>query len=166
MRHPIVVAAGLLAASCNGSTSPSRVNRVTVYAARPLSGILVVPPTYPYIVPGGVLLPKGSGLISVAVAFETAPVTPRARLNVYLTTGPGSSDYCGQNSPDSPLWDAPPPSATFEVTGFRVYRLPCEVTGIRVMLHSRPDDGLLTPPRPEETLAEATFPVHYTIRQD
>jgi hypothetical protein len=166
MRYPIVVAAALLAASCNGATSPSPVNRVTVDATRPLSGTLVVPPTYPYIVPGGVLLPKGSGLISVAVAFTTAPATTRARLNVYLTTGPGPSDYCGQNSPDSPLWDAPPASATFEVTGFRVYRLPCEVTGIRVMLHTRPDNGLLAPPRPEETLAEATLPVQYTIRQD
>ena len=99
MRYPTVVAAALLAASCNGPTSPSRVNRVTVDAARPFSGTLVVLPAYPYIVPGGVLLPKGSGLISVAVSFTTAPATPRARLNVYLATGPGPSDYCGQNSP-------------------------------------------------------------------
>jgi hypothetical protein len=46
------------------------------------------------------------------------------------------------------------------------FPLPCEVTGIRVMFHTRPDNGVLTPPRPEETLAEVTVPVHYTIRRD
>ena len=64
------------------------------------------------------------------------------------------------------MWTALPRGETrFEVTGFRVYRLPCEVTGVRVMLHTRPDNGLLIPPSAGETLAEVTVPVRYVIRQ-
>lgn len=41
------------------------------------------------------------------------------------------------------------------VTGFQSYRLPCEVTGIRAMLHQRnPADGFGIPPSPFETIVE------------
>jgi hypothetical protein len=91
---------------------------------------------------------------------------PRAQLNVYLLTGEGGSDYCGQNTPDSPTWGPLPAgwTTTYTVTGFRVYRLPCEVTGIRAMLHTR-NDGRLTPPTPDETIAESTVAVRYQIRR-
>jgi hypothetical protein len=45
-----------------------------------------------------------------------------------------------------------------------MYRLPCDVTGIRAMLHMR-NNGLLTPPDPTETVAEATFPVSFRIER-
>jgi hypothetical protein len=169
MRNPTLLSlllAGGALVGCD-ATSPTGVTRVDVGAVTPTRGTLQVPRTYPYIIPGGVLLPKGSGLISVAVTMTTPRETP-ARLNVYLLTGPDPSrDYCGQNSPDSPVWTALPRGTTrFEVTGFRVSRLPCVVTGVRVMVHTRPDNGLLIPPTPGETLAETTVPVSYEIRQD
>jgi len=49
------------------------------------------------------------------------------------------------------------------VTGFQVFRPPCEVTGIRAMLHLR-NNGLLTPPTATETLAEGSQPI--TLRLD
>ncbi|PYQ15109.1 MAG: hypothetical protein DMF80_10700, partial [Acidobacteria bacterium] len=55
-------------------------------------------------------------------------------------------------------------TTTFTVTGFQVFRLPCEVTGIRAMLHMR-NNGSLTPPTPSETIAEATFPMSFQIRR-
>jgi hypothetical protein len=50
------------------------------------------------------------------------------------------------------------------VSGFRVYRLPCEVTGVRAMLHTR-NNGLLVPPTASETLAETTLPLRVLIRR-
>jgi hypothetical protein len=43
-------------------------------------------------------------------------------------------------------------------TGFRISRLPCEVTGIRAMLHMR-NNGLFALPTPSESVVEATMPV-------
>lgn len=72
----------------------------------------------------------------------------------------------GQNTPDSPTWSflASGWTTTYAAAGFRVYRLPCEVTGIHAMLHMR-NDGLLIPPTSSETIAEATLPVSYQIRR-
>jgi hypothetical protein len=50
------------------------------------------------------------------------------------------------------------------VTGFRVYRLLCVVTGIRAMLHMG-NNGLFAPPTPTETIAEATLSESYEIRR-
>jgi hypothetical protein len=91
---------------------------------------------------------------------------PWAQLSVYLLTGSGRLDYCGQNGPDAPTWQFLPSGWTtsYTVTGFRVSRLPCEVTGLRAMLHMR-NNGLLIPPIPSETIAEATLPVSFRIRR-
>ena len=98
--------------------------------------------------------------------MTSAHDVPWAQLNVYLLTGGQSTEYCGQNSPDSPTWSFLPSgwTTTFAVTGFRVYRLPCEVTGIRAMLHMR-NNGSATPPTPTETIAEATLPLSFQIRR-
>src|SRR5260370_10720275 len=81
--------------------------------------------------------------------MTSAHEVPWARLNVYLLTGGTSSEYCGQNDPDSPTWRFLPAGwmTTFTVTGFRVFRLPCDVTGLRAMLHVR-NNGLMIPPTP------------------
>ena len=50
------------------------------------------------------------------------------------------------------------------MTGFRVFQLPCHVTGIRAMLHMR-NNGSLVPPSPSETIAEATLPLSFDIRR-
>ena len=93
--------------------------------------------------------------------MHSAHEVPWAQLNVYLLSG---SDYCGQNLPDSPTWGSLPAGWTdsYTVTGFQVYRVPCDVTGIRAMLHAR-NNGLLTPPLPSETIAETTASTSFRI---
>ena len=130
------------------------------------AGSVIIPTQYTYNEIGGVILPPQSGLISVRLTVSLARGTPFGQLNVYLLTGTGNSDYCGQNLPDSPRWTLLPTgwTTTFTVTGFQIYRLPCAVTGVRVMFHTR-NSGTLTPPSPAETIAEATVPVTFQITQ-
>jgi hypothetical protein len=91
---------------------------------------------------------------------------PWAQLSVYLVSGEGGIEFCGLNDPDAPTWRFLPSgwTTTYTVTGFQVYRLPCEVTGIRAMLHMR-NNGLRLPPTPTETIAEATLPVRLSLRR-
>jgi hypothetical protein len=140
---------------------------VSVQAVSPSSGsTVVIPRDYVFYVPGGVVLPPGSGLISVNTSLRAAPALPWAQLSVYLLTNDQGLGYCGQNTPDSPTWGPLPAgwTTTYTVTGFRVYNLPCAVTGVRVMLHTR-NNGLLTPPSPSETIAETTYPVSFRLQQ-
>src|SRR5258706_9114819 len=166
MRHPTLVALGILTggygvSGCSTTpTQPAVTSSIAFTAVSPASGsTITVPREYPYIVPGGVVIPPQSGLVSVGVSITSAHEVPWAKLNVYLLTGGKSSEYCGDNGPDSPTWSFLPLgwTTTYAVTGFRVYRLPCEVTGLRVMLHMR-NNGSGPPPTPTETIAEATFP--------
>jgi len=168
----MVLALALLAWGC-GRSSPSTPSipvksSVVFRTVAPASGsVVVVPPEYPFYVPGGVVIPPGSGLISVDLSLTSAHDVPWAQLNVYLLTNePGLGGYCGQNPNDSPTWQFLTPGwqTHVTVTGFRVYRLPCDVTGIRAMLHMR-NNGSYTPPIPSETIAEATFPVSFQIRR-
>jgi hypothetical protein len=167
----ILIALALLAHGCGGAASPTAPipisSSVVISAASPAAGsTIVVPEQCAYIVPGGVVIPPGSGLISVRVSMTSAHHVPWARLSVYLLTGGGSSEYCGENGPDAPTWSflTPAWTTTYTVTGFRVYRLPCEVTGIRAMLHMR-NNGLIIPPIPSETIAEATLTETLQIRR-
>src|SRR5260370_17883 len=91
--------------------------------------------------------------------MTSAHEVPWARLNVYLLTGGTSSEYCGQNDPDSPTWRFLPAGwmTTFTVTGFRVFRLPCDVTGLRAMLHVR-NNGLMIPPTPHRAHRRSASP--------
>jgi hypothetical protein len=171
MRLLFLMALGLVVFGCGSSASPTAPTPVTsslvIAAASPASGsTIVVPEQYPYIVPGGVVIPPGSGLISVRVSMTSAHDVPWARLSVYLLTGGTSTEYCGENGPDGPTWSFLTPgwTTTYTVTGFRVYRLPCEVTGIRAMLHMR-NNGLIIPPTPSETIAEATLTESLHIRR-
>jgi hypothetical protein len=172
MRLLIPMALALLACGCCEHSSPTvpspPANSSMVFAGvSPVSGsTIVVPAEYPYILPGGVVIPPHSGLISVGLSMTSAHEVPWAQLSVYLLTNGKSSEYCGQNGPDSPTWSFLPSgwTTTYSVTGFRVYRLPCDVTGIRAMLHMR-NNGLLIPPTPTETIAEATLPVSFQIRR-
>ena len=169
MRHASLVALVVLTAACNDATGPSASTTTIIAGMNPQqSGVICLSPTaYPYIVPGGVLLLPGSGLVKVDVSTTLARPEPSARLNVYLLTG-GGSGYCGQNSPESPEWTGLPAgwSDRRTITGFRVSTLPCEVTGIRAILHRRQDDHLLAPPTAAETIVETTVPAQLLIRQD
>jgi hypothetical protein len=136
-------------------------------ATSPPSGsTVVVPAELPYIIPGGVVIPRNSGLISVGLSMTSAHDVPFARLNVYLLTGGTSAEYCGMNDPDAPTWNFLTSGWTtgYTVTGFRVSRLPCDVTGIRAMLHMR-NNGLFAPPTPSETVVEAMAPVSFQLRR-
>ena len=168
----ILPAVGLMASGCGGAASPTSPtpieSKLLIDSAAPSSGsTITVPAHYPYIVPGGVVIPPGSGLISVRLSMTSAHDVPWARLNVYLLTGGTGSEYCGENGPDAPTWSFLTTgwTTTYTVTGFRVYRLPCEVTGIRAMLHMR-NNGLIAPPLPAETIAEATLNESILIRRE
>lgn len=170
MRRLIAVSLVVLAGGCDRSpstpTTPTE-STVVVTGLSPASGsTVVVPREYPYTFPGGVALPPRSGLISVGLTLTLGEaVSERTQLNVYLLTGNTNSEYCGQNDPDSPTWRALPAgwTTTYAVTGFRFHRLPCDVTGIRAMLHTR-NNGLFAPPLPSETVAEVTVPASLAIR--
>jgi len=172
MRLLIPMALVLVACGCAGGSSPTlpsppASSAMVFTGVSPVSGsTIVVPEQYPYILPGGVVIPPHSGLISVGLSVTSAHEVPWAQLSVYLLTGDQRLDYCGQNDPDAPTWQFLTPGWTtsYAVTGFRIYRLPCEVTGIRAMLHMR-NNGLLIPPTPSETIAEATLPVSFQIRR-
>jgi hypothetical protein len=167
----VLIAVGLSA--CGGGnpsipSPPTAVSSVVIAGATPAAGsTIVVPERYPYVLPGGVVIPPGSGLISVKLSLTSAHDVPWARLNVYLLTGGTTSEYCGENGPDAPTWSFLTPgwTTTYTVTGFRVYRLPCEVTGIRAMLHMR-NNGLIAPPLPSETVADATVARNILIRRE
>ena len=100
-------------------------------------------------------------LLDIDLSLTADRELPWAQLNVYLYEG---DRYCGQNTPDSPIWQPFPSGQAIDhtVTGWQVYRLPCQVTSIRAMLHNR-ISGVLTPPRPGETVAEATLVVSYQL---
>jgi hypothetical protein len=173
MRRIPAVALILILAACGSdpatpTTPPSSgTNAVTVSAVSPAPGATVaVPERYPYNVLGGVVLPPGSGVMSAQVTMSVARDVPYAQLNVYLMTGPGAADYCGQNLPDSPTWPSLPAgwTSTVTITGFQVFQLPCEVTGLRAMLHTRnSNSGLVTPPTAEQTIAVATAPASFRL---
>ena len=169
MLRLIAVSIAVLASGCcgNSSTTPDVPGQstVTINALAPAPGTTgVVPAALPYIIPGGVVLPLRSNLVSVDVSLISAhEVAQRTQLNVYLLAA-GTDSYCGMNDPDSPSWSRLPAGWTtrYAVTGFRVYRLPCDVTGIRVMLHTR-NNGLFAPPTASETIAETTVPLRFRV---
>ena len=145
--------------ACSGNTTQPTPTALTILSTSPASGSTVaIPPQFQFFNPGGVVLPPGSGLLSVTVALSVAHDVPWAQLNVYLLTGGSNDQYCGQNINDSPTWQflASGWSTTVNITGFRVYQLPCDVTGYRAMLHMR-NNGNLTPPSTSETIAESTI---------
>jgi hypothetical protein len=162
----LTLAAFLLpACGCGRSlTTPELQTSLVVTAVSPPSGsTIVVPAEYPFNAIGGVVLPPQSGLISVTVSVQIAHDVPWAQLYVYLRSG---TDYCGQNLPDAPTWGFLPKgwTTTYTVTGFQVYRLPCDVTGVQSFFHTR-NNGSLTPPTAAETIAQGTAPASFQIRR-
>lgn len=163
----LALGAVLLLTGCDGEASRPSSDSLALSVAAPANGAtVVVPEQYPYDLPGGVVLPPGSGLVSIRVQMAAAHDVPWAQLNLYLLTGGTTTDYCGQNLPDSPTWQFLTPgwAVGYTVTGFQVYRLPCDVTGVRAMLHMR-NNGALAPPTASETIAEATVPAAFQLRR-
>jgi hypothetical protein len=94
--------------------------------------------------------------------FSSGAEQPFARLNVYLMNG---DIVCGQNLPDSPTWSPFPKgqSVTYTVTGFQVFSLPCSVSAIRAVLHTRTDLHNNAPPLTSEIVSDATMAVSYRL---
>jgi len=150
----------LSASACsNDATSPTGVTMLLISTPTPAAGSTIqTTGTSP-----GMFIERGSGKLSVPVTIHSRREVENARLWLYLLTDGG---YCGQNLPDTPFFASlsAAQDVTVTVTGFQVGR-PCEVTGIRAILHTRPiSAGLLTPPGVEETIAETTLNVRYSIR--
>lgn len=114
--------------------------------------------------PPGAFIDRGSGKLSIPITVEAGADESVARLFVYLKDESGVT--CGQNLPDTPDF-APLEKGevhTFTVTGFQIYRLPCEVFSIRAVLHRRASVNLNTEITPTELIAEATLTARYSVR--
>lgn len=150
----------IVAAGCENSPTAPSTNTLTITASSPAAGAKVtLPPSYPYIIPGGIVIPPGSGHLSVNIDLSVVESVPWAQLNVYLLTDGTNDEYCGQNTPDAPTWQFLKRGWKTSVTisGFRVYRLPCHVSGFRAILHMR-NNGNLTPPAGADAIAEMSVP--------
>lgn len=162
-----VVALSLLSCgSPNAPSDPVAASKVVIDAsASTTGGAVVIPSTYTYNEIGGVVLPLQSGLLSARVTLSLARAATFGQVSIYLLNSGSSTEYCGQNSPDSPTWRNLPAgwTTTYTITGFQVYRLPCAVTGLRVLFHSRDNPNLLLPPQGAEVIAETTLPTSFLI---
>ena len=158
MKYALLCAV-LLSLRCDSATEPSPVSQILFTQHTPASGSTIAVPGSP----PQFLLPEWQ-LLNVSMALTSAREYPYAQLNLYLLTDDTGANYCGQNLPDTPIWQPlPPGTLTRTVRGFQIFRLPCDVVGIRAMLHNR-IGGLLTPPTPGFTIAEAILPVRYQLR--
>ena len=160
-RFTAIALAAVFCAGCSDSSGPTSLQpSLLISTPSPAAGSTIqVTGTVP-----GAFITRGSGKLSVPIAVTSGRDVPWAQLNVYLMTGPNTNDYCGQNLPDAPTW-APfskGQTATMTITGFQVFRLPCEVTGLAVYLHTR-NTGNLTPPISTDTVASGSLAVNYHL---
>jgi hypothetical protein len=156
-----IALAALFCAACSDSNGPSTLQPTLVISppSPPAGSTIQVTGTLP-----GAFITRGSGKLSVPISVTAAREVPWAQMYVYLMTGPNANDYCGQNLPDAPTW-APfskGQMATMTITGFQVFRLPCEVTGFAAYLHTR-NTGNLTPPISTDTVASGSMAVSYHL---
>ena len=161
-RVAVIISATLTLGSCDRSTtSPTPVSSVVFGQLKPAAESTILTTG----TPPGAFIPRGSDRLSIPITVTSGREVPWAQLNVYLLTGDAGLGYCGQNLPDAPTWGpfGKGQTVTVTISGFQVYRLPCQVTGVRAFLHTR-NSGLLTPPTASETVAEGTMPVNYIIQ--
>jgi len=164
-----VLAAGLigawLAAGCAGDdkspTQPSAAASLVISGSIPAAGSTLTPIG----TPPGTFFQRGSGAFAVTVSVTAGSELPFAQLAVFLMTADPSSP-CGQNLPDWPTWKPFPSgqTVTYTITGFQVFRLPCEVTGIRAIFNTREDLHVGGFAPANQIVADATLPVVYHLR--
>jgi len=116
--------------------------------------------------PPGTFFMRGSGMFGVTVRITAGQDLPFAQLAVFLLTTQNEDGYCGQNLPDWPTWRpfARGQTVTLTVTGFQVFSLPCEVTGIRAVFNTRDDLHSGGVPPANFIVADTTLPVVYHLR--
>jgi hypothetical protein len=158
--------AGMLAAAgCsddNMPTQPSATASVAISSTNPAPGSTLTPIG----TPPGAFFERGSGAFGVTISVTGGAELPFAQLAVFLMTADPTSP-CGQNNPDWPNWKpfASGQMVTYTVTGFQVFRLPCEVTGIRAIFNTRDDLNVGGFPPASQIVADTTLPVVYHLRQ-
>ena len=157
MRILFAVLMAPVCSSCGSSEAPTPVASLVIGQPSPSAGS-VIRPTNSFIV-------RESGTLSIPITATSDREVDWAALYVYLLSSDSGRDYCGQNLPDTPTWGPfrKGQTVTVTITGFQVGRMPCQVTGIRAMLHTR-NSGLLTPPTASETIAEATMRIAYSLQ--
>lgn len=156
------------ARSAPAPSNPAR-GAVAITSTSPASGAtIVLPASYQYNVPGGLIIPRGSGHVAADITVVVSKDVPWARLNVYLLSAGTKDSPCGQNLPDSPTWESLERgwNANVRITGFQVFRLPCFVTGFRAVLHTRNSlNGFNNLPiTAGETIAEASVSTSIQLR--
>ena len=159
----LVVAA--LTPACGADSNPSPLgtaSTLSVTSTTPASGSTLTPPG----TPPGAFFVRGSGQFGVTVMITSGYDQPFAQLAVFLLTSGNSDGYCGQNLPDWPAWR---PFArgtlTYTVTGFQVFSLPCEVTGIRAVFNTWDVMNRGGFPPASNIIADTTLPVVYHLVQ-
>jgi|SRR5579864_2470353 len=168
-RDPIASAAGLLfvaalTSACGGAgASPTSIvmpSSITLTSPTPAPGSTLTPAG----TPPGTFFTRGSGQFGVTVTITAGQDLPFAQLAVFLRTTSNADGYCGQNLPDWPTWRPFARGQTvYTVTGFQVFSLPCEVTGIRAVFNTRDDLHLGGVPPANFIVADTTLPVVYHL---
>lgn len=169
MRSASLVVLAVFAAACgDGNPAAPDYSRIAVSLPPNQPRTVAIPDSFPYVVPGGVLLPKGSGLLSIDVWAALGRPAPRAELALYLMSEDDGGEYCGQNSPDAPVFlhREEGSAIRYTVTGFRIHTLPCDVRGVRAILHTRIDPQLLTPPTADQTIVETRGFERFVLRRE
>jgi hypothetical protein len=156
-RYAWILILGATLAACDEAAPTS--STVSIVSVSPSTGSIVASRG----TPPGVFLDRTANKLAVSIDVQTIREHPFAQLYVFLLTSDPAS-YCGQNLPDMPQWQPlrPSPPQRVTITGFQVSRVPCDVVGVRAMLHTR-IGGALFPPPPDQTVAEATLPVSLRI---
>jgi hypothetical protein len=160
----LLFVAALMSACGDNDTSPTPIvtqSTVTLMSPIPAPGSTLTPAG----TPPGTFFMRGSGQFGVTVTITAAQDLPFAQLAVFLLTN-NASEYCGQNLPDWPTWRpfARGQAVTYTVTGFQVFSLPCEVTGIRAVFNTRDDLHVGGVPPARFIVADTTLPVVYHLR--
>jgi hypothetical protein len=161
----LVFVAALMSACGRNETSPTPIvtqSTITLTSPTPASGSTLTPIG----TPPGTFFTRGSGQFGVTATITAGQDLPFAQLALFLLTSSNTSGYCGQNLPDWPTWRpfARGQTVTYTVTGFQVFSLPCEVTGIRAVFNTRDDLHSGGIPPANFIIADTTLPVVYHLR--
>ena len=163
-RLSVVLVLVSLTTSCSSPNAPAPVSSLVISTPTPAPGSTIVANQI------GIqwFVTRGSGQFSVPISISSDRDLPYAKLNVYLwdNTVGGTFSYCGQNIPDSPVWQpfAKGQTITVTISGFQIFRVPCNVTSIRAWFHHLIDTGGTAPPPDSFTVATFDLPVTYTFR--
>jgi hypothetical protein len=161
----LLFVAALMSACGDNDTGPTPIvtqSTIALMSPTPASGSTLTPAG----TPPGTFFTRGSGEFGVTVTITAGQDLPFAQLAVFLLTNTNTSGYCGQNLPDWPTWRpfARGQTVTLTVTGFQVFSLPCEVTGIRAVFNTRDDLHQGGVPPANFIIADTTLPVVYHLR--